>query len=373
MSTRFNSSKDLLTVVGARPQFIKSAAVTRALEGVGLTQWLVHTGQHADDNMSLDFLLELDVPPPNAMIHPSQEGRSMRLADMMRGVAEQIEQVKPRAVLVYGDTDSTLAGALAAHHAGVTLVHVEAGLRSGDRGMPEEHNRILTDHLSDVLCTTGPIASEQLRQEGVPSSRILEVGDVMLDLALAAKMKVQNRGLKGWPTGDAPVMVTTLHRPATVDHPPLLQGALDAMAQWAEATGGTVVFPVHPRTQKVMDAQGMTMPPGLVNPGALGYLDVQAALCMADVVLTDSGGLQKEAWYQGTPAVILRDTTEWRELIEMGASVLFDPAQFSSPSGPSALVNQLRNAPVVPPVKGSGLLGEGLAAQRLLTGLLNRI
>ena len=151
-----------------------------------------------------------------------------------------------------------------------TLVHVEAGLRSGDRSMPEEHNRIMTDHLSDVLCTTGPIASEQLRQEGVASSRILEVGDVMLDLALAAKLKVQNRGLKGWPTGDAPVMVTTLHRPATVDHPPLLQGALDAMAQWAEATGGTVVFPVHPRTQKVIDAQGMTMPPGLVNPGAIG-------------------------------------------------------------------------------------------------------
>ena len=373
MSSDNTPSKDLLTVVGARPQFIKSAALTRALAEAGLTQSLVHTGQHADDHMGMDFLIELGVPAPDARISPSQEGRSKRLSDMIRGVAEQIERVKPRAVLVYGDTDSTLAGALAAHHAGVTLVHVEAGLRSGDRQMPEEHNRIMTDQLSDILCTTGPSASEQLRREGVDGHRILEVGDVMLDLALAAKATAQNRGVQGWPEGNAPVLVATLHRPSTVDQPGLLQGALDAMALWVEATGGSVVFPIHPRTLKVIEAHGMALPPRFINPGPLGYLDMQAALCNADVVLTDSGGLQKEAWYQGTPAIILRDTTEWRELLEIGASILFDPAQLSSASGRSDLVGHLCNAPSVPPVEGSGLFGEGRASKSLLSGLLDRI
>ena len=293
MSSNSSSTKDLLTVVGARPQFIKSAALTRALSQKGLTQWLVHTGQHADDHMSMDFLVELGVPAPDARISPAQSGRSERLSDMIRGVAEQIERVKPRAVLVYGDTDSTMAGALAAHHAGVTLVHVEAGLRSGDRAMPEEHNRIMTDQLSDLLCTTGPPATEQLRREGVAPERIIEVGDVMLDLALAARETAANLSVQGWPAGNAPVLVTTLHRPSTVDRPELLQGALDALGQWVEVTGGTVVFPIHPRTLKVMESHDMKLPPRLVNPGPLGYLEMQAALCKADVVLTDSGGLQK--------------------------------------------------------------------------------
>ena len=373
MSPNPSSSKDLLTVVGARPQFIKSAALTRALSKAGLSQWLVHTGQHSDDHMGLDFLVELGVPAPDARINPAQSGRSARLSDMISGVAQQIDQVKPRAVLVYGDTDSTLAGALAAHHAGVTLVHVEAGLRSGDRAMPEEHNRIMTDQLSDLLCTTGPPATEQLRREGVAPERIIEVGDVMLDLALAARETAANLSVQGWPAGNAPVLVTTLHRPSTVDRPELLQGALDALGQWVEVTGGTVVFPIHPRTLKVMESHDMKLPPRLVNPGPLGYLEMQAALCKADVVLTDSGGLQKEAWYQGAPAVILRDTTEWRELIDIGASVLFDPAQLSSHDGRSSLVNHLCNAPSAPPVEGSGLFGEGRAATSLLNGLLQRI
>ena len=373
MSPNPSSSKDLLTVVGARPQFIKSAALTRALSKAGLSQWLVHTGQHSDDHMGLDFLVELGVPAPDARINPAQSGRSARLSDMISGVAQQIDQVKPRAVLVYGDTDSTLAGALAAHHAGVTLVHVEAGLRSGDRAMPEEHNRIMTDQLSDLLCTTGPTATEQLRREGVAPERIIEVGDVMLDLALAAREAAAHLSIHGWPAGKAPVLVATLHRPSTVDHPELLQGALDAMEQWVEATDGSVVFPIHPRTLKVMESHHMKLPSRLVNPGPLGYLEMQAALCKADVVLTDSGGLQKEAWYQGTPAVILRDTTEWRELIDIGASVLFDPAQLTSPSGRSALADHLCHAPAVSPVEGSGLFGEGRAALGLLNGLLKRI
>ena len=373
MSNTPSPNRDLLTVVGARPQFIKSAAVTRGLGDVGLTQWLVHTGQHADDDMGLDFLSELGVPPPDARLFPSHAGRSERMADMIAGVAEEIQRVKPRAVVVYGDTDSTLAGALAAHHAGALLVHVEAGLRSGDRRMPEEHNRILTDQLADVLCTTGPKASAQLVKEGVEQHRIIEVGDVMLDLALAAKSRMAQAFPVAWPEGDLPVMVVTLHRPSTVDDPVLLEGALSAIERWAQKTGGSVYFPVHPRTRKAMEAAGLKLPVQAIDPGPLGYLDMQSALARGTVVLTDSGGVQKEAWYQGTAAVILRSTTEWRELLEIKASVLFDPAQLAVNSAAGDLVEALIGRPAVPAVDTSGLFGEGRAAATLLHALVDRI
>lgn len=373
MSNTPSPNRDLLTVVGARPQFIKSAAVTRGLQDAGLTQWLVHTGQHADDDMGLDFLSELGVPPPDARLFPSHAGRSQRMADMIAGVAEEIQRVQPKAVLVYGDTDSTLAGALAAHHAGAWLVHVEAGLRSGDRRMPEEHNRILTDQLADLLCTTGPEAGAQLRKEGVEQGRIIEVGDVMLDLALAAKSLMAKAFPAAWPQGDVPVMVVTLHRPSTVDNPVLLKGALQAIGRWAEETGGSVYFPVHPRTRKAMESEGLVLPARTIDPGPLGYLDMQCALARGTVVLTDSGGVQKEAWYQGTPAVILRSTTEWRGLLDIKASVLYDPAQLAATSAAGDLLEALKSRPAVPPVETSGLFGEGRASARLLQALADRI
>lgn len=372
MNAPANSTQPLLTVVGARPQFIKSASLTRALDEAGWSQWLVHTGQHPDDGMGKDFLTELGVAEPDARLHPAQSSRSARLADMLGGIAQEIERVQPAAVIVYGDTDSTLAGALAAHHAGVPLAHIEAGLRSGDRSMPEEHNRIMTDQLSDMLFTTGAGASAQLRLEGVPEENIIEVGDVMLDVALAAHSICRERIPPEWPSSEGPVLVMTLHRPGNVDHPELLSGALDAAGQWAKETGGMVYFPVHPRTQKAMLRCGLTLPEGALNPGPLGYLDMQAALLRATVVLTDSGGVQKEAWFQGAPAVILRDTTEWKELIEVGASRLFEPVKLKSGSGRDALVKGLVEAPAVPPIAGSGLFGEGKAAQRVLQALEQR-
>ncbi len=362
-------SRRVLTVVGARPQFIKSAALTRSLKGSGWKQWLVHAGQHVDDDMGLDFLSELHVPMPDARIRPSQSGRSQRLSDMMLGVAEQIESVNPSAVVVYGDTDATLAGALAAHHAQVPLVHVEAGLRSGDRGMPEEHNRVLTDQLSDLLCTTGPEATRQLLKEGVSKERISEVGDVMLDVALAAKLLVHGRFPPLWPKEASQVLAVTMHRPATVDDPSKLKSALDVLSSWAERTGGQVYFPIHPRTKGNMERFGLNLPARVIDPGPLGYIDMQAALFHSDRVLTDSGGVQKEAWFQGTSAVILRSTTEWRELIKLGASELFDPEKLKASEGASELLERLAFDRTVPNVVGSGLFGEGQAAPRVLSAL----
>jgi len=359
----------ILTVVGARPQFIKSVAVTRELARRGVGQWLVHAGQHPDDGMGSAFLSELGVPGPDFRLHPSQASRSARMADMLAGLSEEVERVGPSVVVVYGDTDATLAGALSAHHNGVPLVHVEAGLRSGDRSMPEEHNRIITDGLSDLLCTTGPPATEQLISEGVEAGHILEVGDVMLDVALDVRPRLVRRCPECWPKGDGPVMVVTLHRPATVDDAGRLRGALAVIEQWRASAGGEVVFPVHPRTRASLKRFGIPMPEGVTDCGPLGYLDMQSALHRADLVLTDSGGVQKEAWFQGTPGVVLRDTTEWRELVDVGASVLFDPARLLDADGVAALSETLSTQRQVVPVEGSGLFGGGTAAGRVVDGL----
>ena len=363
------SSSRILTVVGARPQFIKSVAVTRELALRGMDQWLVHAGQHPDDHMGSAFLAELGVGAPDARLHPAQTSRSKRMSDMLAGLSEEMARVAPAAVLVYGDTDATLAGALAAHHHSVPLVHVESGLRSGDRSMPEEHNRIMTDSLSDLLCTTGPAPSDQLLKEGVEAGRILEVGDVMLDVALGVQDRLSDHLPEGWPTAEGPVMVVTLHRPATVDNPDRLRAALAALGRWSAASGGHVVFPIHPRTRGQMAEHGLVLPDGVVDCPPFGYLDMQAALFHANLVLTDSGGVQKEAWFQGTPGVILRDTTEWRELVEVEASVLFDPARLLTLEGDAEFDAVLALERQVVAVKGSGLFGGGHAATRVVDGL----
>ena len=295
------------------------------------------------------------------------------MADMLVGIEAEIRKMNPRAVVVYGDTDSTLAGALAAHHCGVPLVHVEAGLRSGDRSMPEEHNRIMTDQLADWLFTTGPVATHQLIREGMGPERIAEVGDVMLDVALAARPWIQDRRPPLWPEGSS-VLVVTLHRPGLVDEPELLQGALGVIGEWASQAERSVYFPVHPRTRQAMREAGLKLPEGAIDPGPIGYLDMQAALHNAELVLTDSGGVQKEAWFQGSPAVVLRNSTEWKELLEMEACCLADPALLGTPEGRGELLAKLQTWRIVdvPTVEEAGLFGGGSAAVALLRTLTQR-
>lgn len=328
----------------------------------------MHAGQHSDDHMGTDFLVELGVPAPAVRLTPSQVGRTERMADMMKGIGSEIRRVRPEVVLVYGDTDATLAGALAAHHAGVPLVHVEAGLRSGDRTMPEELNRILTDRLSDVWVTTGPGPTERLVSEGAPADGIVEAGDVMLDVALAVKEGLAHRHPPLWPQS-GPVLTVTLHRPALVDDPVRLRAAMEALGYWATATGGQVYFPAHPRTVRRLGDMDLDLPAAVINPGPLGYVDMQAALHHASAVLTDSGGLQKEAWYQGTGAVVLRDTTEWTELLDIGASQLFDPNRLLEKDAASDLTAALQAASSAVQVNDAGLFGGGQAGHRILEAL----
>jgi UDP-GlcNAc3NAcA epimerase len=306
----------ILTVVGARPQFIKAAPVSRALRAAGLSEVLVHTGQHFDDAMSALFFTELSIPPPayNLGINSLSQGA------MTGRMLEQLEQVmlteKPRTVLVYGDTNSTAAGALAAAKLQIPVTHVEAGLRSFDRRMPEEINRIVADHLSTLLFCPTRQAVNNLRREGIQAG-VHHVGDVMYDLAIIARQATQTRSRILEDLGMTPksYAVATVHRAENTDSP----GRFASLMGWLveAARDKPIIMPVHPRTRKIIDASGLTLQ-GLKLIGPLSYFDMAWLVHNAASVFTDSGGLQKEAYFHRVPCVTLRDSTEWVETIEAG-------------------------------------------------------
>lgn len=326
------SPQHMLVVVGARPQFIKAAALHRALRSSGRWEstWL-HTGQHHDDALSTQFFRELELPDVDVSLTPRATSREWRLGDMMHGIRGAIREHSPGWVLVFGDTDSTLAGAWAAAAEGVPLVHVEAGLRSFDWSMPEEINRVLTDRLSHVLVCPTEAAVANLTSEGlvdrlvsVPHEArpsVLRTGDVMHDNALYFGSR--------WPEelrGSGAVFLT-MHRPSNVDEADRLKAWMRSIGTWLQNQGRKALFPVHPRTKATFDASWNGWKKDLhdmqieaVHP--LGYLDTLQALCEAPLVLTDSGGVQKEAYSLGTRCVVLRANTEWVEQVERGHSVL---------------------------------------------------
>jgi UDP-GlcNAc3NAcA epimerase len=326
----FDAMKTVLTIVGARPQFIKSRAFSDAVAAdpsLGLQELLLHTGQHHDEAMSGRFFAELGLRTPDVQLTVPPGGHGARTARMLEGIEAVILDRRPDAVLVYGDTDSTLAGALAAAKLNVPVAHVEAGLRSGDRTMPEEVNRILTDHASTWCYTTSSVATDQLAREGVGGEAVIEVGDVMYDVALGAAKSAEAPNAK---SKNAPLVVVTLHRPFNADHPNRMAAILENLASAAMAGSPEpwrVLFPMHPRTSSNLErAWGagwrdmIPAPIEVVEP--MGYLDLQAALREASLVFTDSGGLQKEAFFAGAPCVVMRPSTEWTELVDCGAAVL---------------------------------------------------
>lgn len=312
-------SKKVLTVVGARPQFIKAAAVSRALASEPrLTEVMVHTGQHFDPNMSRVFFDELSIPEPRHNLEVHSLGHGAMTGRMLERLEEVVLQEKPDLVLVYGDTNSTLAGALVARKLHVPLAHVEAGLRSFNLRMPEEVNRILTDRISDLLCCPTTRAVENLRAEGFErfSCRVVQTGDVMQDSALhygrlAAERStlVDRLSLRG-----GPFALCTLHRAENTDDPGRLAAIVEALHQVAREL--PVVLPLHPRTTAAIRRQGLSIDLRVIEP--VGYLDMIGLLRETQLVLTDSGGLQKEAYFFGKPCVTLRDETEWVELVEGG-------------------------------------------------------
>jgi UDP-GlcNAc3NAcA epimerase len=350
----------ILTVVGNRPQFIKAAAVSGPLRERH-EEILVHTGQHHDDSLSRVFFAELGLAQPERELGIAGESNTSQTSRMLAALEPLLAQVRPDAVLVYGDTNSTLAGALAAAQAGVAVVHVEAGMRSFERTMPEELNRVLTDHLSELLLCSSQAAIENLRAESLAGRSEL-VGDVMVDVALRWQPRARADGrvvpaAHGLSAGS--YLLLSAHRAGNVDRPERLR----ALVSLIEALPAPVIFPVHPRTRARLRETGMLVElertKGLTLTAPLGYLEFSALVCHARAVLTDSGGVQKEAYLAGVPCVTLRANTEWVETVDAGWNTLVD---LDAHAALAALERE-------PPAARPQLYGDGHAAERCVTAI----
>jgi UDP-GlcNAc3NAcA epimerase len=351
----------IVTIVGARPQFVKAAPVGRAIRRAGHREFLIHTGQHYDRNMSETFFRQLEIPEPDLNLGIGSGSHGRQTGRMLMGIEEALLAEKPDWVLVYGDTNSTLAGALAAVKLHVPVAHVEAGLRSFNRRMPEEHNRVLSDHMSDLLFCPTAAAVENLRKEGIVRG-VYRVGDVMYDSVLhnadLARSRSDVLGRLGLAPGEYGLV--TVHRAENTDDPARLRGIFEALESVARE-GLRLVAPLHPRTRKKLEALGIN-PEGLDLRGPVPYLDMLMLEMNAKVIATDSGGVQKEAYWFGVPCVTLRDETEWVELVEAGANVL-------AGADPGAILDGFarcgeRFAP------DGGIYGDGNGAGRIVEGLV---
>jgi UDP-N-acetylglucosamine 2-epimerase (non-hydrolysing) len=339
-------------VVGARPNFMKVAPVLRALDGEHL---LVHTGQHYDEAMSDAFVRELGLPEPDVFLGVGSGTHGGQIARALVGIEQVLLERRPAAVVVAGDVNSTLAGAIGAAKANVPLAHIESGLRSFDRLMPEEHNRKLTDHLSDLLLAHSQSAVDNLVREGIDAGAVELVGNTMID-SLVEHVDDAKAGEPWRELGLDPRAygLVTLHRPTLVDDPRLLSETVEALAQLAATV--PLVFPVHPRTRARLDAVSA---PGLHLTPPLGYHDVLGLEACARFVLTDSGGVQEETSALGVPCFTLRDSTERPVTVELGTNTVLGARPDRIHEIP-ALVEGVRTAPAIP--LWDGRAGERAAA-----------
>jgi UDP-GlcNAc3NAcA epimerase len=349
----------ILTVIGNRPQFIKAAAVSPRLRA-SHEELLVHTGQHFDDSLSSVFFAELGLPAPDLELGIALGSNTSQTARMLGALEPVVRDASPDVVLVYGDTNSTLAGTLAGAQARVPVAHVEAGMRSFDRSMPEELNRVLVDHASSLLLCSSPVAVSNLGREGV-SGAIELVGDVMVDVALAVQPRARDRvdllSAHGLAPGE--YLLATAHRAGNVDDPARLALLVELLCQMPL----TVLFAIHPRTRRWLDERDLLgrleSCDGVITAPPLGYVETAALLCNARAVLTDSGGLQKEAYLAGVPCVTLRSTTEWVETVESGWNTLVD---LDAEAAQAAVEREV-------PAQHPELYGDGHAGERVLAAL----
>lgn len=311
----------ILTVIGARPQFIKASVVSAAIKKTaGLSEEIIHTGQHFDANMSNIFFDQLGIPKPHYQLDINSGSHGSMTGRMLEAIEKICLESKPDRLMVYGDTNSTLAGALAASKLHIPVAHIEAGLRSFNMRMPEEINRILTDQVSDILFCPTETAVKNLKNEGFESKpvQVLNVGDVMQDSSIFfAERAVKGEALTDVPNAD--FIVATLHRAENTDDPVRLKAIVDAL-NYIHKNILPVVLPLHPRTQKVVKALGLKLEMLVLEP--VGYLEMIWLLKHCDAVVSDSGGVQKEAFFFKKPCITMRDQTEWVELIENGVNVL---------------------------------------------------
>ncbi|MBV6305081.1 UDP-N-acetylglucosamine 2-epimerase (non-hydrolyzing) [Candidimonas humi] len=313
--------KKLITIVGARPQFVKAAVVSRAIREhkSGIQEIIVHTGQHYDPNMSDIFFHELDIPKPHFHLGIGGGSHGKNTGRMIEKIEEILLPEKPDFLLVYGDTDSTLAGAIAASKIQVPIAHVEAGLRSYNRKMPEEINRVLTDHLSSILLTPTAHASRNLHKEGIDDSKIRIVGDTMYDAVLYygehAKAPTTSVDMDVFEKDYA---LCTIHRAENTDDTARLREILQGLASLPIS----IILPMHPRTRNRIETADIQLGGNIHVIEPVGYLEMIWLQKRASLILTDSGGVQKEAYFHKTPCITLRDETEWVELVDIGANML---------------------------------------------------
>lgn len=347
----------ILTVVGARPQFIKAAVVSREIarqEESGLSEVLLHTGQHYDFGMSDVFFKEMGIPTPLINLQVGAGAQGATTAAMLSGCESAMQQIKPDLVLVYGDTNSTLAGALAAAKLSIPIAHVEAGLRSFNRRMPEEINRVVTDHMSTLHFCTSQAAVNQLATEGI-SDKVFNVGDVMYDAFVLsspdAKAPAEFSDL------ETPYALATIHRAENTNSPEILKNLFTALA----GCPIRVCLPLHPRTRKVAEENGITPGENVKIIAPVSYLEMLALLKNASFVMTDSGGLQKEAYFAGKKCLTLREETEWTELVDIGANKVVG-------TSPERILAQIDWARSTTPLQGS-LYGDGKAAEKIVAAI----
>lgn len=354
----------IVTVIGARPQFVKAAAVSREIAGhPELKEVIVHTGQHFDTNMSGIFFTEMEIPKPDYSLEINSLGHGAMTGRMMEKIEEVLLKEKPDWVLVYGDTNSTLAGALAAKKLHIRVAHVEAGLRSFNMAMPEEINRILTDRISDLLCCPTETAVKNLQNEGFHSfpCQVVKTGDVMLDAVMhykgvsAERSTVFKRlGLTG-----KDFVLCTVHSAENTDDPAVLASIIEALNEISQEI--QVIMPLHPRTRRFIAENDLQLAFQPID--AVGYLDMIELLSNTRLFLTDSGGLQKEACFFGRPCVTLRDETEWTELVESGCNYLAGTSTVS-------IVSAFREMLMKTCAFDQLLYGNGTAATQIISHLM---
>lgn len=377
----------IITIIGARPQIIKAAAISRAIkEGYAgkLTEVIVHTGQHYDDNMSQVFFEELQIPYPNYNLNVGSGNHGEQTAKMLQGLEEIILNEKPDAVLVYGDTNSTVAGGLAASKLHIPLVHIEAGLRSFNKAMPEEINRIVCDHTSTLLFSPTEKGVENLKREGfkldnvapysIDNPKVYHCGDIMYDNSLYFSTISDQKSAviekEGIPEK---FILSTIHRNTNTDVPENLQGIFEALLEIGNSNQIAIVLPLHPRTKKMME---VNLTPDLKTAieqsdylkiiPPVSFLDVIALEKNAMMVITDSGGVQKEAFYFKKPCLILRPETEWVEIVEAGNAILCDASK-------ERILNGFDHYKKNPPSSYPEIFGDGKAGHFICQEILKHL
>jgi len=354
--------KKIVTILGARPQFIKAATVSRAFAKYNdtLEELIIHTGQHYDYKMSDLFFEELSIPKPHLNLAVGSGSHGEQTGEMLKLIERELIKIKPSMVLVYGDTNSTLAGALAASKIHIPVAHVEAGLRSFNKRMPEEINRILTDHVSDLLFGPTEVSIINLRNEGIDDKKVYNPGDVMYDAIRFYQASAEERSsiIKDVGVEGKNFILTTIHRAENTDDPVKLKTIMSSLNKVAETR--TVIFPIHPRTKGVLkDVYQSSLNPGFELIDPVGYLDMIALQKNCSLIVTDSGGVQKEAFLNNKFCLTVRNETEWTELVDHGFNFLINPIDILPEMVERVWGKKFEN-------KGFQPYGDGFAADKIV-------